>query len=46
MTQCRLLELRGRSTVNSAERGAEMAVAGEAEVQAQGGQVVILSEEI
>ena len=44
--QRRLPELRGRAPVGLAEGGAEMAVAGEAEVQAQGGQVVILREEV
>ena len=44
--QRQLPELRGRTAVNLAERGAEMTVAGEAEVEAKSGQVVILPEEI
>jgi len=45
-TERRLPELRGRATVGLAEGSAEMAVAGEAEVQAQSSQVVILREKI
>ena len=40
------LEFRGRAAVDAAECGAEMAVAGEAEVQAQRGQILILREKI
>ena len=40
------LEFRGRAAVDAAECGAEMAVAGEAEIQAQRGQILILREEI
>src|SRR5258706_9055812 len=46
MIQRRLPKLRGRTTVSSSECGTKMAVAGEAEMQAQCGQIVILREEI
>src|SRR5690242_15293128 len=40
------LELGGGTTVNLAERCTEMAVAGEAELQTESGQVVILRQKI
>ena len=45
-TQRRLPELRWRAAVSLAEDSAEMTVAGEAEIQAQSGQVIILREKI
>ena len=42
----RLPELRGRPAISLAECGAEMGVAGKAEIQAQGRDIVILREEI
>ncbi len=39
-------EFRGRAAVSLTEGCAKMAVAGEAEIQAQGGQVIILREKI
>ena len=44
--QRRLPEFRRRAAVSLAEGGAEMAVAGEAEVKAESGQVIILREKI
>ena len=45
-TKRRLAELRRRTAVSFTKRGAEMAVTGEAEVQAQSGEVIILWEKI
>src|SRR5260370_40986896 len=39
-------ELRRRTSIGLAEGRAEVAVAGEAKVEAQGGEVVILSEKV
>ena len=42
----RLPKLRGRPAISLAEGSAEMAVARKAEIQAQGGEIVILPEKI
>src|SRR5215470_20383528 len=44
--RCRLTELGGRAAVCRAERSAEVAVTREAEVQPDGGQVVVLSKKV
>ena len=44
--QRRLPEFRWRTAVRFAEGSAEMAVARETEIEAQGGQVIILCEQI
>jgi hypothetical protein len=42
----RTLEFRRRAAVGLPEGGAEMAVAGKAQIQTQGGEVVILAEQV
>ena len=44
--RCRLPEFRGRTAVSLAEQSAELAVAGEAEVETEAGEVIILREKI